>query len=74
MAMEDFEALCTNAGKRYAETAGKNLQDLPMPRTTEELIQNVEGGNKRYEHFREKQVGKRPGSAFVAILSTDTVC
>lgn len=56
MASGDFESLWAEAGRRYAETSGEKLTDLPMLRTSEDLIKSVEEQNSRYRHFREKQV------------------
>lgn len=40
------------ASKRYAKKSGKRLEDLPKPRSTDELMQQVEQQNNRYEDFR----------------------
>lgn len=54
MATTDIGTLWQEARKRYADISGKDLKDLPMPKTTEDLLSNVEKQNKDYKHFREK--------------------
>ena len=45
MAEANFVVLWEQAGRRYAELSGRPLKDLPMPQTTEELIQSVTDQN-----------------------------
>lgn len=52
MAQSDMEEMWREASKRYAEKSGKRLEDLPKPRSTDELMQQVEQENNRYEDFR----------------------
>lgn len=47
-----MEEMWREASKRYAEKSGKRLEDLPKPRSTDELMQQVEQENNRYEDFR----------------------
>jgi hypothetical protein len=54
MATKDIGTLWQEARKRYADISGKDLKDLPMPKTTEDLLSNVEKQNQDYKHFREK--------------------
>ena len=56
MAGNDFAALWDDARKQYAEATGKDLKEIPMPQSTEDLIQNVEKQNAKYSDFRRKQV------------------
>ena len=56
MSKNDFEGLWANARTRYAEISGQDLKDIPMPRTTEDLIKAADSQNSQYKHFREKQV------------------
>ena len=58
MANIDFASLWKDAQDRYAETSGKDLQKIDLPRTTEDLIHNIEKQNKKYDAFRKKQVRK----------------
>ena len=57
-AKNDFEGLWAGARTRYAEVSGKDLKELPMPQTTDDLIAKVEDQNGQYKHFRERQVKK----------------
>ena len=56
MSADHFEGLWADARVRYGQVSGKDLEDLPMPGTTEDLIKYVESQNSQYKHFREKQV------------------
>ena len=47
-----MEEMWREASKRYAKKSGKRLEDLPKPRSTDELMQRVEQENNRYEDFR----------------------
>lgn len=49
-----MESMWLEASKRYAEKSGKRLEDIPKPRTTEELTDQVEKQNKQYDDFRNK--------------------
>ncbi|KAK4548205.1 hypothetical protein LTR36_010074 [Oleoguttula mirabilis] len=51
----EFTSLWDDAREEFADASGKDLKDLPMPQTTEELIKSVESQNKGYKDFREKQ-------------------
>lgn len=54
---EDYSAsLWEDARTRYAEASGKDFKDLPMPKSTEDLIEAVESQNSKYEDFRNQQV------------------
>lgn len=55
MAKDSMETLWSDAAKRYAEVSGLKFEDLPRPRSTEDLIQSVTDQNRQYEKFREKQ-------------------
>lgn len=52
MAQSDMEEMWREASKRYAKKSGKRLEDLPKPRSTDELMQQVEHQNNKYEDFR----------------------
>lgn len=54
MASGDVADLWQEARKRYAEISGKELKELPMPKSTADLLHGVEKQNKDYKHFREK--------------------
>jgi hypothetical protein len=58
MAKNDFASLWKDAQDRYAEASGKDLKDLEMPRTTEDLIKGITKQNEKYGEFRKKQVGE----------------
>ena len=42
MAPSDMEEMWREASKRYTKKSGKRLEDLPKPRSTDELMQQVE--------------------------------
>jgi len=54
MAPSDMENMWLEASKRYAKKSGTKLEDLPKPRTTQDLMNQVEKQNKQYEAFRDK--------------------
>lgn len=54
MAPSDMESMWLEASKRYAKKSGTRLEDIPKPRTTQDLMNQVERQNKQYEGFRDK--------------------
>lgn len=54
MPENEFTSLWDDARKQYAELSGKDLKDLVMPRTTDELITSVESQNKDYVRLPTK--------------------
>lgn len=54
MAPSDMESMWLEASKRYAKKSGTRLEDIPKPRTTQDLTNQVERQNKQYEGFRDK--------------------
>lgn len=57
MARNEFVSIWQAAGKRYAEITGKDLKDLPMPETVEDLKESLEKQSGKFKHFRERRVG-----------------
>lgn len=56
MPRDDFKSIWEEAKGRYTELSGKDLKDIPMARTSEDLLKNIDSQNNQYKGFRETKV------------------
>lgn len=59
MPNNDFASIWDSARIQYAQASGKDFKDMPIPKTTDELLNSISKQNGDYKHFREKSVRRR---------------
>jgi len=70
MVKNDFASLWATAMARYTELTGKDFKDLPMPETTDVLIQSVDRQNGDYVRDANCSTDTRPDMLIDCHLET----